>query len=104
MKQWYYYIDRKGKVGRTSDPEKWLTLKPIWSWHIVDVVDRSIVSTTFLGIDFSLGMSKQPVLFETMIIKGKRNKETHRYITQKEAEQGHATIVKELMAEWLNKK
>ena len=63
-----------------------------------DKVGDVVLSSVFLGIDYNWGRGK-PLLFETMIFGGKRDGETERYHTWKEAERGHKKILKELQAQ-----
>jgi hypothetical protein len=52
------------------------------------------VSTVFLGIDYNF-MEGKPLLFETMVFKGKEGDlDMARYSTWEEAEAGHKRIVK----------
>lgn len=60
----------------------------------IKTVNGVKVSTVFLGIDHSFGLSK-PVIFETMIFGGNFDGEQERYCTYEEAETGHKR--------WLNK-
>jgi hypothetical protein len=50
------------------------------------------VCTVFLGIDVSFGIG-QPILFETMVLGGKWDRELYRYCTWAAAHKGHAAIV-----------
>ena len=51
------------------------------------------VCTAFLGIDVSFGVG-EPILFETMVLGGKWDRELFRYYTWKAAYEGHAAIVR----------
>lgn len=51
-----------------------------------------IVSTVFLGLDYSFGEEK-PILYETLVMP---DNQIHRYHTKKEALLGHKEIVKKL--------
>jgi len=90
---WFYYMDENKVIHRTSKEEMWLQFGPIRkSWNYETKVGKGVrVSTVFIGLDFNT--SKSPMLFETMIIGGKRHEETHRYATLMEAEKGHKKIV-----------
>lgn len=50
------------------------------------------VCTAFLGIDVSFGVG-EPILFETMVLGGKWDRELFRYYTWEAAYEGHAAIV-----------
>lgn len=54
-----YRLDEDGKIHPASIPEHKTIFK--------DEIDDIIVSTVFLGIDHSFGVSGPPVLFETMV-------------------------------------
>lgn len=52
-----------------------------------------VVSTVFLGIDHSFGRDGAPVLFETMVFRGREEEpEQHRYSTIAEARAGHEVV------------
>ena len=51
------------------------------------------VSTVFLGLDHSFGMTGHPILFETMVFGGPLDQEQARYSTWEEAEKGHAEML-----------
>jgi hypothetical protein len=59
--------------------------------------DGSYVSTVFLGIDHSFGLSGEPVLFETMVFGGPQDEEMERYRTWEEAERGHDVMVRRVL-------
>lgn len=50
------------------------------------------VCTVFLGIDMGFGEG-EPILFETMVLGGTRDRELYRYCTWQEAEDGHTAVV-----------
>ncbi len=95
-KFWYYYMDEKDRVHKTSDIEKFAKYSMgRKTWQIESVPRKGVrISTVFLTVDYTFGMSKPPILFETMIFGGARNRETRRYSTKKQAEQGHDAIVR----------
>jgi hypothetical protein len=51
------------------------------------------VSTVWLGLDHSWGLSGPPLIFETMVFGGKFDEWAWRYSTEREAREGHARIV-----------
>ena len=53
------------------------------------------ISTVFLGIDHSWN-SDIPVLFETMVFRGKLDGEQERYTTWEDAESGHKRMVQKV--------
>jgi|SRR3990167_1170054 len=62
----------------------------------VTLLNGYYLSTVFLGLDHSFGRGK-PLLFETMVFISKDNldeQDRARYTTWKEAEKGHAEMVK----------
>jgi hypothetical protein len=54
------------------------------------------VCTVFLGVDVGFGAG-QPILFETMILGGKWDRELFRYCTWEAAHEGHSAIVQGLI-------
>ena len=64
--------------------------------------DGKFVSTVFLGLDYSFGMNKAPILFETMVFLGKElgsELDMDRYSTYEEAQLGHQAMV----SKWLKR-
>lgn len=61
-----------------------------------DTVDGVRVSTVFLGLDH--GYHGTPLWFETMTFGGDYERDTERYTTWEQAEQGHAEVVRRLKA------
>ncbi len=64
--------------------------------------NRVVISTAFLGLDYSHGFGDGPLVFETMIFGGRFNYEMRRYKTWSEAVRGHRQMVK-LAKAFLNK-
>jgi hypothetical protein len=58
-----------------------------------DMPDGSLLSTVFLYLDHSMGISDGPILFESMWFGGPYNGHQRRYKTWKEAEEGHADML-----------
>ena len=54
--------------------------------------DQVRVCTAFLGVDVSFGVDS-PVLYETTVLGGVRDRQIYRYCTHEEAREGHALIV-----------
>jgi len=53
------------------------------------------ISTAFLGLDFNMGVSSVPSLFESLVFEdGLGSGEMVRYSTYEEAEKGHKRLVK----------
>jgi hypothetical protein len=97
-KIWFYYMDDNKEMRRTSKAEMWFKAGPLRkSVNFETQISKGIrVSTVFVGLGFNAG--KPPMLFETMIVGGKRHGEAHRYATITEAEKGHKQIVKSLVS------
>lgn len=55
------------------------------------------VSTKFIGVDHSFGLTVEPMLFETKVIGGRRDGATLRYATWDEAERMHSQVVRDVM-------
>lgn len=90
------YIERDGVPVVVSDINEWAR------WHknqdnrrvALDTLAGGVqVSTVFLGIDHSFG-GDTPILYETMVFGGVLSDECERYATRKEAEAGHAAMIK----------
>lgn len=56
-------------------------------------IGKIYISTVFLGIDHNFGCGGPPILFETMIFKGKHDKYQERYRNLKDAKEGHLKAV-----------
>jgi len=89
----YYKLDGHTPVP-VADHEEWAR----WFEHadrtVANTKVRGVeVSTVFLGLDHGSGLSKHPVLFETLIFGGKHHDDGERYYTWAEAEEGHARCV-----------
>lgn len=50
---------------------------------------RVLVSTIFLGIDYSFGLGSKPLLWETMVLGGLLGGEQRRYTSEEDAYIGH---------------
>ena len=57
-----------------------------------------MVSTVFLGLDHSFG-SGPPMIFETLVRRGKGEDDMVRYSTWKQARAGHHAMVRKLKGE-----
>lgn len=99
-----YILDEEGNPVVEPDLMKWAK----WIEHNERTIAhnelRNIrVSTIFLGIDHSFGVSAQkyPLIFETMVFDDNKQKSNYdqfqdRYSTRKEALRGHNKILKKL--------
>ena len=102
MSAWDDYEKRFGNshfilLGKLAVPEPDLMKWGMWfetaNRHVADTHIGGIrVSTVFLGIDHQFGRGL-PLLFETMVFRGKSGEETWRYETWQEAEAGHKAAV-----------
>ncbi|MGH9903932.1 MAG: hypothetical protein ACRD68_19145 [Pyrinomonadaceae bacterium] len=73
--QWgHWFMNAERHVGRTE-------------------VGPYVVSTVFVGLDYSFGESERPLVFETMVFEDKEEVEREFYATWEEAEAGHARMV-----------
>ena len=83
LKKWAEWIETADRTVKVTKGDKW------------------VVSTVFMGLDYSFG-EPQPIVFETMVFKraawdgrgALREHEMNRYSTLEEAKAGHADIVK----------
>lgn len=60
-------------------------------------MDKSKVSTVFIGLDHQYRSGGPKLIYETMIFGGERDEEYYRYSTWGQAEKGHNKLVKEIM-------
>lgn len=65
--------------------------------HIDDSEKRVGISTVFLGVDHRFDKGP-PILFETMVFGGPMDGEMNRYCTWEQAEQGHNSMVQQVIA------
>ena len=91
----YYILDKNKRPVVCDDLLKWgdwMFAEESWEKSPRRVaqtqVGKYFVSTIFLGLDFGLGLSERPQLFETLI-QGPKGSEMRRYSTWAEAEEGH---------------
>jgi hypothetical protein len=63
-------------------------------------IGKVLVSTVFLGLDHSFGSDGPPILYETMIFRGRHDGYQERYSTLAEAKAGHAKAVKVATPWW----
>lgn len=86
-----YVLDPSGNAQPEPDTIKWAK----WFEHTPNRILRQnqigpiLVSTVFLGVDHSFGWRSRPVLWETMIFKGKHDGYQERYSSREEALEGH---------------
>jgi hypothetical protein len=98
----FYTMDRDGRIKEEPDVVAWAR----WFKTADRVIARTtvptettggqvMVLTVFFGVDhlFSEGT---PLLFETVVTGGERDKTIERYSTIEEARKGHAAIVESL--------
>jgi hypothetical protein len=65
---------------------------------LTDASDNLVrICTVFLGVDVGFGLG-QPILFETMVLGGKYDRELYRYCTWEDSQEGHAAIVEQVQA------
>jgi len=97
MEMYFYYMDKKRKIHRTTSFEIWRQNVPN-SLHLETIVGKVRVSTIFFGMDSSYfyRITERPYLFETVIFKGRKSEKVGRYTTMEEAVKGHRKIVREL--------
>ncbi len=92
-----YILDENHNPVEEVDLIKWAN----WFENADRIVAKTTVSpdakvsTVFLGLDHRFGEG-EPLLFETMVFGGKLDQEMDRYSTWKEAEEGHAAMVKKV--------
>ncbi len=57
------------------------------------------VCTVFLGLDLGFDNAERPILFETMVLGGIWDRALYRYCTWREAQEGHALLLKHLQVD-----
>ena len=86
-----YVLEGNAKNAvKFNDPIKWTEeMKNIKNKQIAKKVKNGVtVSTVFLGLDYNFGSGK-PLVFETLVFRGKHDGEMLRYSTWTEALKGH---------------
>lgn len=87
------------KLDDDNNPVKARDNKDFFDWHDKNInrlcvmrqdIDGIVISTMFLGLDHSYsGDNTKPLLWETMIFKGKHDQYQERYYTFNDALDGH---------------
>jgi hypothetical protein len=93
-----YILDNNKNIVKCADFLEWAKWMQSNNRTIAKTeIGELFVSTVFLGIDHSFA-SSTPILFETMVFKGKHSVDDicERYATYDEALEGHNKIVKKL--------
>ena len=101
-----YYIITSGRIEAVEDVKAWA----IWREYAdeqcrvaYDALNDIVISTVFLGIDHSASEEGEPLLYETIFIRGYDGTVERRYATREEAEAGHAELVRAVrMSEFNN--
>ncbi len=91
-----YILNDKGNPEECDDLMKWVEWIESNPNRQIARTEKNdvLVSTVFLGLDHSLGMSPTPILYETMIFGGECDGYQTRYATREEALKGHEKAVK----------
>lgn len=106
----HYILDEQGNPVPEPDVLKWAA----WfqdNRRVLkhDRFGRVLVSTVFLGLDHSFSFEenevKEPVLWESMIFKGKHADTQERYTSQRAALEGHQQLVMTVLSDlsWWDK-
>ena len=78
-----------------NTPERWVE-----DALLSDRADNQVrVCTVFLGLDLGFGSAERPILFETMVLGGIWDRALYRYCTWREAQKGHALLLKHLQVD-----
>jgi len=78
-----------------NTPERWVE-DALFS----DRADNQVrVCTVFLGLDLGFDNAERPILFETMVLGGRWDRALYRYCTWREAQEGHALVLKHLQVD-----
>lgn len=90
-----YVLDASGQPQRVDDLMEWARwFEEIGEGRVVartELPDEVIVSTVFLGMDHQWG-GGPPLLFETMVFKGRWDESQWRWPTREAALAGHDRI------------
>ena len=97
-----YYILKDGQPVPATLHEwaMWLEADADFTQRRVDVtqVGEVEISTVFLGADHNFSLQGEPLLFETLVFRGKLDGEMERYSTVEEARDGHKQMVERVNA------
>ena len=96
----YYRLDRKNKVAIPCSPcEGPLQFGTDRVVRQDTLPGGVFVSTVFIVLDHAV-FNEEPLLFETMVFDDYDYRETRRYSTWAEAEQGHSEVVTSILAKY----
>jgi hypothetical protein len=96
----FYIIDDKHNATPTTDEREWVRFMTRGNRTVGNTtVNKTRISTVFLGINHGWNLSKAPILFETMIFGGIFDGESQRYTTWESAEKGHEKWVAKIKKE-----
>lgn len=96
------YLLKGKEVIRCNDPMEWgMTFERSNRIIVQTHIGTIFISTVFLGFDHSWGnflnedgkLGRDPIVFETMVFRGKFDQAQERYATYAEAEAGHKIMV-----------
>ena len=95
----WYVLDENNRPVLVSTSAEHFAVHP--SKNIVEQTNTKYgyVSTVFLGLDHKFIGVGPPVVFETLISGGDRDKDITRYTTWADAKRGHDLIVNEINGE-----
>jgi len=96
----YYILDKDHNPVKIEDFNQWATEMQTIKRVGIDEVKDTTVSTVFLGLDHSFGVTDKPVLFETMTFGSNPDFSEFqwRYDSWDKAVKGHQEIVKQIKA------
>lgn len=89
-----FYILDGHEIKQVEDVVTWAKWFEKADLHVANdrIDDDTIVSTVFLGLDYSFDVKL--LIFETMVFGGKMDGEMERYSTWDEAVTGHNEMIK----------
>jgi hypothetical protein len=104
------FFDRQGQpmtaqqyeATFSTDPDEHDRYRRVGQDIVVVNGEPCNVSTVWVGIDMGYGFGlpgHAPIIFETMVFGGPYSEECTRYATELEAQEGHARVVADLMAD-----
>ena len=93
-------IDYYNREGKEIDLDTWEKFLSDTNYKIIkqENVGKYWVSTVWLGLNHQYGEG-EPLIFETMVFKGKESDlDCERYTTEEEAIKGHQKMVKKYLS------
>lgn len=89
-----YVLNPDHSVEEMTDPVEWLRRYELDDRLVAsETIGKSTVVTQFTGIAQGDDSEGRPLLFETMVMKGRLDGTVRRYASYKAAEKGHKEVL-----------